>query len=216
MRVYGLWLLLVWVVPTTALAVELDVVVDGVQGFYDAKNSIRTSFSQVVERPYRPGAQQSTPRTGVAFFQKPGKMRWDYQVPDQEYYVSDGEVLWIYEVKKKLAYRKQIKNSRLYHSMKFLFGAAKLREEFTLSLGTITEDEVSLVMVPKAGEQVFKQLILAVNARTYEIKRSILIDPSGAKSTITFSDATYGEIENPEWFSWQPGDGIEVQILDAE
>ena len=208
------WIVSLCFLPGTVAAIDLNEVVDGVQGFYDSKGSLRASFSQVVQRPYRPGSQKATPRTGVAFFQKPGKMRWDYQVPDQEYYVSDGTTLWIYEVKKNIAYKKNIENSRLYNSMKFLFGAGKLREEFNLSLGKTGDKEIELVLIPKAGEQVFKKLVLVVDAKTYEIKRTVLTDPGDAISTISFEDVTYGEIDNPEWFAWQPGEGIEVQNLD--
>jgi outer membrane lipoprotein carrier protein len=200
--------------PGLSHALDLNKVVDGVQAFYDSKGSLQATFSQVVKRPYRPGSQKATPRTGVAFFQKPGKMRWDYQVPEQEYYVSDGTTLWIYEVKKNIAYKKNIENSRLYNSMKFLFGAGNLREEFNLSLGKTGDNEVELVLIPKAGEQVFKKLVLVVDAKTYEIQRTVLTDPGDAISTIAFQDVNYGEIENPEWFAWEPGEGIEVQVLD--
>ena len=87
----------------------LKQLVDGLQTFYDRMDSFRADFRQTVKKKYRPGAQNPTPRKGVAYFSKPGKMRWDYQSPEQVYYVSNGETLWVYEVAENVAYKGNVK-----------------------------------------------------------------------------------------------------------
>jgi outer membrane lipoprotein carrier protein len=212
----ALVLALLVAVASPAQAADLDTVVDGLQAFYEKTDSFKARFTQVVRKQFRPGGQASTPRTGTAYFLKPGKMRWDYEAPDQVYYISDGETLWIYEVAQSAAYKGQVKGSRLYDSMKFLFGTAQLREEFTMTLGPEADGKVELELVPKSGQQAYKKLVLLVDLESFEIRESRLVDPAGDVSVITFDEVQYARIDNPEWFEWTPGEGVRVMDLDKQ
>jgi hypothetical protein len=47
-------------------------------------------------------------------------MRWDYTQPDKVYYVSDGDILWSYEVATDgVVYKMGVRDSELYDSLKF-------------------------------------------------------------------------------------------------
>lgn len=199
-------------IPTDRIE-QLDRLVDGVQAFYERNDSFKASFEQSVVRKFRPGGQKATPRKGTAYFLKPGKMRWDYQSPDAVYYISNGDTLWVYEPDQKRAYRGKVQGSRLWDSMKFLFGAAKLREEFNVVMGESTDTYAELLLEPKGGQMDFRQLALRVDPTTFEIRQTRLVDPAGDESVIAFSDAVYAPIKNPEWFEWAPGDDVRVEDL---
>ncbi|GMV42324.1 MAG: hypothetical protein AMXMBFR64_40400 [Myxococcales bacterium] len=190
----------------------LDEVVDGVQAFYEKTDSFKAGFKQEVKKRYKPGP--AIERGGTVYFQKPGKMRWDYKTPEAVYYVTDGETLWVYEPRENTAFKGDIRNSRMASTMKFLFGAGKLRDEFTIELGkTDRAGMVRLELLPRSGEQGYKKLALLVDASTFEIRESWLTDPADDTSHITFSDQTYAPIKNPEWFDWKPGPEVKVQDL---
>lgn len=194
-------------------ALNLDSVVNGVQQFYDKTSSFKASFSQTITKKFRPNGKPGATRTGTAYFLKPGKMRWDYETPDSVYYVSDGDVLWVYDVGQNTAYKGSVKGSRMYDSMKFLFGSGNLRDEFTPSLGTATAETVELHLIQKSGQQNFKSLTLVVDRKSFEIKETRIVDPAGDVSTIQFSNASYKPIKNPEWFSWTPAANVRVEDL---
>ena len=122
-RILLLVTLLLGSVGASAEEVKLDQIITGVEGFYAEKTSLQVSFSQVVKKKYQAPGAAGMARTGVAFFQKPGKMRWDYREPEPVYYVSDGEVLWVYEAAENVAYKGNVKGSQLFGAMKFLFGS---------------------------------------------------------------------------------------------
>jgi outer membrane lipoprotein carrier protein len=190
----------------------LDDVVNGLQAFYEKTDSFKADFTQEVKRRYKPG--EGVKRSGTVYFMKPGKMRWDYKTPEPVYYVSDGETLWVYEPRENVAYRGDIKGSRMASTMKFLFGAGKLRDEFEITMGEApSEGTIALEMMPRNGEQGYKKLVLVVDAKTYEIRESRLTDPADDTSTIAFSGQTYAPIKNPEWFTWKPSDGVRIEDL---
>ena len=149
----------------------------------------------------------------MAWFMKPGKMRWDYHSPNPVHYVSDGEVLWVYEVEEGVAYRGQVRGSRLYDSMKFLFGEGRLDQEFDITLEGSTDTEISIRMTPRSGQQAFQSLVLVVNRSDWEIQRSVLTDPAGDASEIVFKKVAYGAISNPNLFQWKPSSDIIVHEL---
>jgi outer membrane lipoprotein carrier protein len=191
----------------------LDALISGVEGFYGKVEGLQIRFSQTVARKFRPGSAAPVARKGTAFFQKPGKMRWDYKTPEPVYYVSDGETLWVYEVEQNTAYKGAVRGTRLFDSMKFLFGNGKLREDYTVRLGVSSDESRELILTPKSGQQTFQSLVLVVNPKSFEIKQTRLVDPAGDESVITFEEVVVGPIKNPEWFSWQPGPGVKVEDL---
>jgi outer membrane lipoprotein carrier protein len=194
----------------------LQTAIDGIHGFYADKEGLQVLFSQQVRRRYRPGNQAGLERTGMAWFMKPGKMRWDYHTPDPIHYVSNGTVLWVYEVNEGIAYRGEVRGSKLYESMKFLFGEGRLDKDFEVSLEAVTEDEITLRLTPMKGQQAFQSLTLGVKRSTWEIQRSVLTDPAGDASEILFKKVAYGPISNPSLFEWKPGKDITVHELGGK
>jgi outer membrane lipoprotein carrier protein len=197
----------------TVAAQSLQDVVGGVEAFYENRDSLQITFTQTVQRKYQPANSGAVKRSGTAFFQKPGKMRWDYKKPEPIYYVSNGKTLWVYEAAQNVAYRGNVEGSRLYGAMKFLFGVGKLADEFIVSLGKDEGTEVELVLKSKDGESAFKSIRLVVDKKTFEIQKTRVVDPLGDTSEIVFETVRYAPIENPEWFDWEPGEGVRVEDL---
>ena len=212
-RIVTVALLMFGSVVASAEEVKLDQIIAGVEGFYAEKSSLQVSFSQVVKKKYQAPGAGGLERTGVAFFQKPGKMRWDYREPEPVYYVSDGNVLWVYEAAENVAYKGNVKGSQLFGAMKFLFGAGNLRTDFDVLQGKGTRDEHQLILKSKAGESAYKSIRLFVNKESFEIRKTVVEDPLGDKSEIAFNKIRYAPIANPEWFDWTPGPGVRVEDL---
>ncbi|GEM_PF-2725348 len=199
-------------------------VAKGIQRFYDSTDGFTARFTQVVKKR---GLRNGIRRSGQVYLKKGrivpatktqpkrqdnGKMRWDY--PKEEiYYFSDGEVLWTYERRERLAVRLPVKNSRLYQATSYLVGQGDLQRDFDLSLGkSPLKGTIALKMKPKAGNQTMRSLTLVVDARTYAVKASILVDPLGDSTTLHFSKTTHGPIAD-KIFAWTPPKGVRVKRL---
>lgn len=198
--------------PATSARAEpptLDKTVGAIEAFYAKIVDFKADFQQEVKRAH---IARPLKKSGYVYFSKPGKMRWDYTQPDKVYYVSDGDVLWSYEVATKQAIKMGIKDSDLYDSLKFLFGQGDLRASFDARLGASKDGLQALVLVPKAGQQNYKSLTLWVKLTTGEVAKTELVDPLDNVSTITFSGASYDKLK-PEGFKFKPPKGATIQDL---
>ena len=163
-----------------------------IEEHYKSRPDVAAKFEQRVTKP---GRQRALVKKGTAFFKRPGMMRWDYTDPEKVYYVSDGKVLWSYDVESKLVTRLDVASSELYHQSRYLFGQGNLREDFDLSEGKSDKDQFALVLKPKKNARNFKQLTLVVNPATGEIRRTELLDPYDNLSVITFTELDYQAID---------------------
>lgn len=159
-------------------------VLDKVQAFYQSTTDYKAAFKQVV-RTRSP--KRTFHRSGTVFFKIPGMMRWDYKAPDEVYYVSDGEVLWSYDVEEAIAYRMRVKDSDLFHALKFLTGAGNLTRDFDAKvLPTTPEGLTPILLTPRHDDRNFQSVTLFVDASTGETRESEVVDPMGNVSRIQF------------------------------
>lgn len=196
-------------VPAQAAPATLDQTIGAIEGFYARIEDFKADFQQEVRRAH---IARPLKKSGYVYFSKPGRMRWDYTQPDKVYYVSDGDVLWSYEVTTKQAIKMGVKDSELYDSLKFLFGHGDLRASFDAKLGPDKDGLQALVLTPKSGQQNYKTLTLWVKLSTGEVGKTELVDPLDNVSTITFSGASYDKLK-PEGFKFKPPKGATIQDL---
>ncbi len=182
-----------------------------VQAFYEKTTDYRASFRQVVTTR---SPRRTFTRSGTVFFKKPGMMRWDYKIPDEVYYVSDGEVLWSYEVEEGVAYRLPLWRSDLFEALRFLTGAGDLTRDFDADIGRPTESGlVPVRLKPKGDERMFRSVTLFVDPGTGETRETEVVDPAGNVSHLWFRGASYGPLP-AKGFEFRPPEGVRVQDLD--
>lgn len=188
----------------------------GVQAFYDKQPGFQAHFTQVVKKK---GLSSGIQREGTVWLQKgdaakqkPGKMRWDYPA-EEIFYFSNGEVLWSYEKRERLAIRVPIKNSQLYQATTYLLGQGNLAKDFKLSLvESPLPDALALQLVPRAGTQVMRSLTLYVDKKTFAVRGSMLVDPLGDSTTLQWTGAAFEAVDD-KVFEWSPPPGVQVKNL---
>ena len=194
-----------------------------IAAFYASTEGMTATFTQVVRKK---GLKKGIQRKGQVWLKKGkvlaekdaegnakvenGRMRWDY--PDEEvFYFSDGEILWTYERRERVALRLPVKDSRLYQATGYLLGQGDLAAYFDLSVvKSPVADTLALEMVPKEGAAVMQKLTLIVDAKTAAVVASILIDPLGDSTSLFFKDLSYGAVED-KTFAWKPPAGVTIR-----
>jgi outer membrane lipoprotein carrier protein len=58
-------------------------------------HSARTLKAVFLER-YTEGRLSVRIESGTAYFSKPGRMRWEYEEPEQKFFITDGKTVWFY------------------------------------------------------------------------------------------------------------------------
>jgi outer membrane lipoprotein-sorting protein len=109
-----------------------------VQERYDRVQDLSADFAQ--EMRLRAGGQILRSR-GRMYFARPGRMRWEYETPEVQTIVADGEHLWIHQPEDNQVLRAPLE--RAFQSqtpVSFLFGLARIERDFSPSLLPPGED----------------------------------------------------------------------------
>jgi len=167
----------------------LPAVIEKMQKNYDLAKDFRAHFSQKYTNV---AFNRTKVSSGEVAFKKGGRMRWDYDKPDPQMFVSDGRVLWLYEPADKQAFRQDLKQSQLPGALAFLLGKGKLTDEFEIALaGEITygnKVDYRLSLKPKQPQATYKSIYFIVDAKSFYVTESVLVNAQGDINDITFSD----------------------------
>jgi len=73
------------------------------------------------------GAGAASAESGVVYFSKPGRMRWEYESPEQKLFIVDGANVWFYVPADRTASRAKIAESSDWRTpLAFLTGKTDL------------------------------------------------------------------------------------------
>jgi outer membrane lipoprotein carrier protein len=196
----------------------LDAVVNTLQKTYEGTKDFKGRFTQKFTFTMLRRTQEST---GSVSFEKPGRMRWDYDTPAPKSFIVDGKALWIVQPQDKVAFVNAcFQQDGLTASVAFLWGEGKLREQFSISWfdGTFGDkSDHHLLLVPRDGNSVFARLILVVDPKTSRVKQSVVVDLAGNVNQFIFRELAFnvgkaGGI-TAATFGYKPSPGIHAQRL---
>jgi outer membrane lipoprotein carrier protein len=191
-------------------APALRSVLEKMQKRYDQAKDFRAKFTQTYSRAV---VGRSTVSTGTLFFKKPGRMRWDYDKPEPRMFLSNGQVLWLYEPTEKQAFKQDLKSSQLPAALAFLMGKGKLVDEFDV---TFAKDEhgrpgdIHLALSPKQPQSAYKSILFVVDPKEFLVRESVLVDSQGNTNHFVFDDLEVNGKVSDALFKWTPPAGVRV------
>lgn len=94
-------------VSSVASAHEVDSIRRTVESRYQHARTLKAEF---YER-YSDGSGGVAAESGVVYFSRPGRMRWEYESPEQKLFLVDGANAWFYVPADHTASRAKIKES---------------------------------------------------------------------------------------------------------
>jgi outer membrane lipoprotein carrier protein len=200
--------------PAAPGRLPLPAVIEKMQKNYDQAKDFRAHFSQKYTNV---AFNRTKVSSGEVTFKKGGKMRWDYDKPDPQMFISDGKTLWLYEPEDKQAFRQSLKESQLPGALAFLLGKGKLTDEFDVALaGEISygnKVDYRLSLKPKQPQATYKSIYFIVDAKSFYVTESVLVNAQGDINDITFSDVKVNTKVPDTLFNWTPPAG--VRRIDA-
>jgi outer membrane lipoprotein carrier protein len=196
--------------PTATDPPAKDVVAK-IQKFYDATKDLHAKFEQSLESGI--GGKPKV-ASGEVWIKKPGKMRWDYSKPEKKLMVSDGTTLWVYEAEDEQAFKQSMRSSTLPAQVSFLVGEGKLSDEFDASVvhpaGIGGAGEQVVKMVPKAATTAYRYLLFVVDAKTGQVKQTVIYDQQGGTNKLTFSAVEQNRGVADDKFKFTPPAGTKI------
>ena len=195
--------------PPARLAVLA--VVERVQKKYDGAADFRASFNQTLTNAT---FKRRSSSTGEVLLKKPGRMRWNYKTPETKTYVSDGDVLWLYEPEDKQAFKQELKGSQLPAALAFLTGKGKLADEFDIALAKDppvgTSRDYVLALSPRQPQAQVKSLLFVVDPDSFFVRETFIVDAQGNTNDILFTDVKINVRLPESTFHFTPPAGVRV------
>ena len=183
-----------------------------VQEKYDQAGSFKTWFRQETRQA---GTGHGDTASGVMYFQKPSRMRWQYESPpdQKKEVISDGSQVWVYIPDDAVAMvypLRQMLRSDLV--LRFFSGIGEVTQDFQLSWQRPPDAGVSYVikLEPRRPQAELKRLILTINPQTYVVENLEFNNSLGEETSFAFSRTTLGVKQPPAFFTFSPPPGVQV------
>ena len=127
---------------------------------------------------------------GTVQVKKPGRMRWEYKVPEEKIFVSDGHKIYSYVPADKQVIVSNVPgDDQATTAVLFLAGKGNLARDFTASFTSGGDAKTwALKLEPKTPQREYDWLVIVVDRDSMQIRALTAADNEGTRSTFQFSD----------------------------
>lgn len=161
---------------------------DIIENVEDEFNDTDDFAAQFIQKSYFVGLDRSDYSRGEIFFKRPAKMKWNYQAPEEQQFVVDGQNVWFYQpVLKQVTVGDFESSFRSDMPVSFLLGLNSIRDRFFIENMCRTENGIKISLKPKQDDGNLKTFELLVKADNYVILGAQIDDFGGNETTIGFS-----------------------------
>lgn len=145
--------------------------------------------------------------TGICYFKKPGKIRYDFKDPAGDTIVSDGKILWIYMHKlgvvgkQDLSIKKNNSSNDPIFQTNTVSGLNRLFRKYHYKFKTTTQPQTEgdgkkyFVLDLEQREKIggFETMILYIDAESYLITKAIGTDGKGKQTILEYTNMKVDE-----------------------
>jgi len=200
-------LLIVFVAGFTApsRADDLSQFVARLQEHYAATNAFSAKFTQTLTSAGGPPRQ----RTGQIYYQKPGRLRWEFGQPQVESIVSDGTTIYDYDASLNQVVETPLQDAFKSHSTAaFILGAGNLQRDFKIEQLSPSSGGIEhLAATPKDGGA---RLEFDVDRQTLNIVAFKITDALGNTDSVQLQDIRRNITLDPALFKFIPPPGADI------
>lgn len=148
---------------------------------------------------------------GKAWFEHPGKMRWEYYRPDEHAIITDGETLWVHRPNENQV----IKGDAATYfgggkGAGFLANFKLVTEDFDVRLETVRDHQWNLQLIPLDNRYELSAIHLAVNRKTKIIEEVTTENIYGDTTRISFHNMEFDPQIEDGFFRFEIPDATDV------
>ena len=185
----ALALLVALALPAAAQSPTLDEVIRGVETAYGTMTDLKGEF---VQSALNKSLNQTIDAKGVVYLKKGGKLRWEYAEPTKQEIVSDGKTIWIYTPQLNQVNTGAAPEALSGPAGSFLSGLGKLRQHFNVRFLNPAQPKdadgnVVLDLTPKQPLPTLARLVLALDSKSYDVRKAVVYDQFDNTVTMTFT-----------------------------
>jgi outer membrane lipoprotein carrier protein len=186
----------------------IDSIVAGIEKRYDVPG-FTAAFDQ---ESILKAMQVTDTASGVVMIRQPGQMRWEYQVPDPQTIITDGDDLWVVRPQEKQVL--EGKAPSLFGGGKgagFLSNIETIRKNFQITLEpAVDETRHRLKLVPNQSQVDLMAIELEIDGRTYDLLRIITFNVYGDETRIDLKNVNFDNVPTASQFRFEIPEGFDV------
>ncbi|MDP1574125.1 MAG: outer membrane lipoprotein chaperone LolA [Coxiellaceae bacterium] len=166
--------------------------------------TLAANFSEVTADDSQRVLQKSK---GVMMLMKPNYFRFETEKPTHQIVITDGKVLWVYDVDLKQATRQEIQNLPI-NPAKILSGDVNnFLQKFNVQLMP-HQNRLVFQLIPKKQSQAFRSVVLVF--RHQELESMQVTASLGQVSTFNFSHLVMNPRLSRAIFHFSPPTGVDI------
>jgi len=188
--------------------VSVAVATDAIEQFEQFVQTVPAATGRFSQYTIGPQGQTAKPQTGVFYFSRPGKFRWDVQKPYAQLVLSDGKSVYQYDPDLNQATVRTVGSALSSSPAAILFGQGKLLDAFVV---TPLPDQDGLSWfraVPKQPDAGLNQVDIGMLLGNPA--RLLLVDGFGQTTRVDFERLRAQSDFAPGTFSFTPPPGTQV------
>jgi outer membrane lipoprotein carrier protein len=155
---------------------------------------------------------------GHLIVKRPGKMRWEYLIPDEQTIITNGKSMWIYRPADK-----QVMVGRAPEFFSggkgagFLSDIRQIRKSFRVTLQkAISSEHFRLRLLPKSPTPDLADVVLSVSRSDYLVQQVLTYNSYGDETRIVLSDYQFNKNPKDSLFTFDIPEGIDVVQIDQQ
>jgi len=178
---------------------------ESVQAFFGGLQTLQADFEQQVVDSNNQPVQSSS---GHMWIKRPGRFRWDYQLPYRQQLVADGKRLWAYDEDLEQITVQPAGEVLTATPAMLLSGDRPLEEVFVISELPATDDSTRVQLTPKSDDSNVTSLHLYF--RSDILVRIEASDSFGNTTSFTFTNVERNPELSDTIFRFVPPDGADI------
>jgi outer membrane lipoprotein carrier protein len=190
----------------------LEKILKGIEARYAGNGFSAVFFQESMLK----AMQISDTAEGRLTVKKPGKMRWEYTLPDPQTIITDGKSMWIH---------RPVDNQVMVGRAPEFFGDGKgagflsdirqIRKSFRITRKPEENgDYLLLQLIPKKPAPEIAEIILSVGKETFQVDQVVTYNAYGDETKITLSDYQFGLEPLDKLFDFEIPKGADVVEID--
>jgi outer membrane lipoprotein carrier protein len=194
--------------PAAERRPEVEALIDAIEARYAGVRDLRARFEQESRIA---SLERSDRSSGRVLIQRPGRMRWEYGLPEPRVIAVDGDVVRIYDPGERQLQVAPLGQGALSPTaLDFLLGRGSLRGNFTVERLEPGEGPGLGLRLRPLDDAGFESLELWVAPQTYQIRASVLRDLFGNRTHIRFIEVSENSGVEEGAFTVSVPDGTDV------
>lgn len=193
-------------------AVMIQKILGGIEKRYAGKGFYAKFFQESMLK----AMMISDTAEGRLIVKRPGKMRWEYLIPEEQTIITNGKSMWIYRpADKQVMVGKAPEFFSGGKGAGFLSDIHQIRKSFDVQLQkSISPDHFRLRLLPKTPTADLADIILSVNRSDFLVQQVLTYNSYGDETRIEFSEYQFNQNPKDSLFTFIIPDGIDVVQID--